>query len=96
MNEKNLEVEEGFYLECAKLLECADHTYRVYPYTKRTRWNNRGAGNGRYPGHGIVRMFGPNTIHVSLYSPRLSGQFKSPEAVYAAIREAIQNDQLQP
>jgi hypothetical protein len=89
MNEKKIDVEQGFYEECAKLLDCAEHTYRVFPYRKRTRWNNRTAGNGRFPGHGLIRMFGPTSIHVALYEPKLSGQFKSMDAVYAAIKEAL-------
>lgn len=78
-----------FYEKCAKLLNCAEHTYRLFPYKKRTRWNNRTAGNGRFPGHGIVRMFGPNAIQVALYNPKLSGQFTSMDAVYAAIKKAM-------
>ncbi len=89
MNEEKLEVEEGFYLECAKLLNCAEHTYRKYPYSKRTRWNNRMAGNGRYPGHGLIRMFGVNLIHVALFEPRLNGQFKCVDDVYEAIKKAL-------
>lgn len=91
MNEEKLSIEQGFYEECAKLLDCAEHTYRQYPYRKRTRWTNRfgGGGNGRYPGHGLIRMFAPNLIHVALFEPRLSGQFKSIEDVYAALKEAL-------
>lgn len=89
MNEEKMDVEQGFYEECAKLLNCAEHIYRKFPYSKRTRWNNRGAGNGRYPGHGLIRMFGPNAIHVALFEPRLSGLFKSPEDVFAALKKAL-------
>lgn len=79
---------EGFYTKCAELLG-ATHAYKKFPYRKRTRWNNRTAGNGRFIGHGLVRVFGPTTIHVSLTSPRLSGCFKSQDAVLEAIKQAM-------
>jgi hypothetical protein len=91
MNEKDYGVEQGFYENCAKLLNNAEHTYK--PFTdgaKRTRWNNRSAGNGRYPGNGIVRMFGPNCISVALLKPKLSGTFTSPDAALAAIKSAME------
>jgi len=91
MNEKDFGVEERFYQQVATLL-CAEHTYRKGP-RKRTRWTNRfeGAGNGRFPPNGLVRMFGPNLIHIALMSPRLSGQFKSPQDALDAIKQAIED-----
>lgn len=59
---------EGFYLRCSELLGCTEHTYKEFPFRKRTRWNNRTAGNGRYPGIGLIRVFGPK-VHISLRTP---------------------------
>lgn len=87
MNEKNYEVEERFYQACAKLL-CAPHEYRPFAPRRRNRWN-RLKGNGRFPGHGCVRMFGENSIHVMLTKPRLNKSFSSCDAALAAIRDAL-------
>lgn len=47
---------EKFYDDVAKILDI-DHTY-VEPVPKRTRWNTRNLGNGRFPGFGTVHHFG--------------------------------------
>lgn len=62
--------DETFYRECARLLGT---TYDCVPFQfhKRTRWNNRTPGSGRFPGHGIIRVFG-DEVHVSLHTPHLS------------------------
>lgn len=67
MNEEQKMVEEGFYKKCAELLGVPD-TYRRYPYSKRTRWNNRAPGNGRFEGYGMIRLFG-SKVHMALRSP---------------------------
>lgn len=85
MEENEISVEQGFYEECAKLLDCAEHTYRKFPYRKRTRWNNRGAGNGRYPGWGLIRLFG-NTVHISFRDPSVNRWFKSKDDALAFLR----------
>jgi hypothetical protein len=61
---------EDFYRECARLLGT---TYDCKPvlYRYRTRWNNRAPGGGRFPGHGIIRIFG-DQVHVQLTNPKLS------------------------
>jgi hypothetical protein len=88
MNEQDVGVEHGFYEAVAVMLGCDEHSYSKFPFRKRTRWNNRQAGNGRYPGHGIVRRFGPDNIHVQLTNPPVSGLFRSAEAALAAIMAA--------
>jgi len=52
-----------FYIKCSDILnvEFIDHSFTHY---KRTRWNNRSAGNGRFPGFGIIRVFG-DKVHVA-------------------------------
>ncbi len=83
------EIEEAFYAEVGRLLD-ANHVYVKFPSRYKSRWNNRAPGNGRFPGHGLVRMFGPAVIHVSLYAPRLNAQFTSAEAAIAAIALAME------
>jgi len=68
MKEDTTLVEQGFYQACADLLG-ARHAYRPFPYDKRTRWNNRTAGNGRFPGFGLIRRFG-DAVHVNLRHPQ--------------------------
>lgn len=80
---------EEFYNAVAELLQCEEHVYKLFPYLKRDRWNNRAAGNGRYPGFGLVRMFSPNLVVVTLTRPALRGQYGSPDLALAAIREAL-------
>jgi hypothetical protein len=67
MKQIEMTVEQGFYQACAELLD-VKHAYRRFPYAKPTRWNNRAAGNGRYPGVGLVRLFG-KSVHVQLRAP---------------------------
>ena len=87
MNE--IRIEEDFYQEIALLLGCDEHCYKQYPYTKRTRWNNRNPGNGRYPGFGIIRRYNSNNISVNLHTPHVVGQFSSETSVLDAIKIAL-------
>lgn len=90
---------EDFYQKCAELLD-TEHTYRAKPQdqirlrydgtvgnTYRNRWNNREPGNGRFPGHGLIRHFG-RLIHVNLLDPRLYGLYKTEEDALVAIEKA--------
>jgi|ERR1035437_4585344 hypothetical protein len=76
-----------FYQKVADLLKCDDHIY-IETYKKRTRWNNRKAGNGRFSNHGLVRYYNSKNIHISLYNPKLSGLFNSVESALEAIKNA--------
>lgn len=81
-------VEDRFYARCAELLGTT-HTYIPWPSPTRgpNRWNNRHAGNGRFSGFGTIRMYGPNSIHVSLRHPRIINRaFRSTDAVYEFLR----------
>ncbi len=77
--------EEQFYTEVAKILN-AETVYKRFPYSKKTRWNNRNPGNGRYEGRGLVRYYSHNCIHICLSNPRLNKMCKSTEEAYAALR----------
>ncbi len=78
---------EEFYAECAALLG-VDHEGKPFTHYRRTRWNNRTPGQGRYPGCGIIRVFG-STVHIALNSPSLSGTFSSKEDALVAIRNLL-------
>lgn len=58
---------EEFYVECERILG-VPHEGAPFPFYKRTRWNNRVAGRGRYPGKGIIRCFG-SQVHIALTQP---------------------------
>ena len=64
--------DEEFYIRCAELLDTA-HLGVKFPYYKRTRWNNRIAGRGRFEGRGIIRCFG-NQVHIALTSPIITSK----------------------
>jgi hypothetical protein len=86
MREEYHEAEGSFYAECARILGTT-HQHKPWSGRGPNRWNNRHAGNGRFPGFGTIRMFSPNAIHVSLHHPRVVNRFvKSPEEAYALIR----------
>lgn len=79
---RDIEIERKFYQRIAEILGVPDN-YKSFPYQKKTRWNNRTAGNGRFEGYGLIRMFGPNCIHVALINPiKVNKIFCSPEEVY--------------
>lgn len=59
--------EDRFYEEVAEIIG-AEHHGEAFLYANRTRWNNRRAGRGRYPGYGIVRLFG-DSVHIALNRP---------------------------
>jgi hypothetical protein len=79
-----------FYRTVATLLHCEAHGYHPFPHGRRTRWNNRQPGSGRFVGHGLVRYYGPAHIHVHLTSPPLQRLFHSREAALAAIAAAME------
>lgn len=60
---------EEFYNECAKILGTV-YDCKPFPWThsRRTRWNNRAPGSGRFPGYGLIRCYG-DVIHVALHKP---------------------------
>ena len=40
----------------------------AFPWYRRTRWNNRKPGSGRFPEFGLIRCFG-DTVHTNLHHP---------------------------
>ena len=54
---------KAFYEACSQILRIP-HEYSV-PVKRRTRWNTRLLGNGRFPGFGLVRCYGDLVIIVA-------------------------------
>ena len=77
---------EQFYSNVAVLLNTT-HDYLPFPFLRRTRWNQRRLGSGRFPNHGIVRCFG-NNVHVALYDPELNVICSSKDAALELIKSA--------
>ncbi len=96
-----MEVKE-FYKACEDILDAKTEyeekvLYTKYnhetgePYkipTRGSRWGGREPGNGRFPGKGLIRVFG-SIIHVSLNDPKIQRTFNSFEEVLAALEEAV-------
>ena len=78
--------DKAFYDACARLLG-VEHDYKPFRYGKRSRWNNRKPGNGRFPGRGLVRAFGDH-VHLSLYRPKpINRLFDSREEALSCLLE---------
>jgi hypothetical protein len=75
--------EKEFYIAVGELLETSQEP-GSFPYSYRTRWNNRVPGRGRFANHGLVRCFGP-IVHVALNDPKLSGVYPTYELALEAI-----------
>jgi hypothetical protein len=76
---------EQFYAEVAEILGTT-HDYREPK--RRTRWNARQVGNGRFPGWGLVRLFG-DAVLVCLRRgpPPLIRRFASREEALEFLRQ---------
>ena len=81
---KTIEEKEEFYSKCAEILNIP-HEF-VVPVPKRTRWNARRNGNGRYPSFGLVQCFG-STVRV--VSKRGTRMFNSYDEVYKYLEEIM-------
>ena len=79
---------QEFYQQIADILNYA-YKLKPFPYYKRTRWNNRAPGSGRFIGHGVVRAFGENLISVCLHTPKINGIFNSYDSAIAAIKNSV-------
>ena len=79
--EARIRREQEFYATCSELLQI-EHDYKV-PFRKKTRWNNRVLGNGRFPGFGTIQYFG-SFIRVMCHKGTF--QFNKFEEVYDFLR----------
>jgi hypothetical protein len=82
--------EQDFYEKCAEILS-VDQFGEAFPWPnyKRTRWNNRAPGRGRFPGFGIIRKFG-DKFHVALTNPQHHGIYNTEEEVFDFLRSIQQ------
>jgi hypothetical protein len=78
---KTLDEKREFYKNCAEILNI-EHDYHD-PVPRRTRWNTRLLGNGRYPGFGLVQCFGSSVRVVSKHGTKL---FKTYEETYEYLK----------
>lgn len=72
-----------FYDRCAEILKIP-HEWNE-PARRRTRWNNRRLGNGRFPGFGLVQTCGEKSFRV--VSKAGTRVFDTADAVYAYLKE---------
>lgn len=82
-----------FYDACAAILGT---TYDCEPFQHayRTRWNNRRPGGGRFPGFGLVRLFGDD-VQIALHHPvPLSATVHGRQAALDRIKDAVETPQL--
>jgi hypothetical protein len=104
---KNYENEKAFFERIAALLETHHeyrrvaiypkvdrHTGEIYvPITENTRWH-RALGNGRFPGHGVIRYWKPDSIQVLFNNPIVRATYTSEEDAIAAIQQAVENSNV--
>ena len=71
------EEKKEFYARCSEILGI-EHEWND-PVPRRTRWNNRVIGNGRFPGFGLIRFYDKQIMVTSKRGTRM---FKTCAAVY--------------
>lgn len=81
---KTQEERREFYGRCSDILNI-EHDYRD-PVRRRTRWNTRNLGNGRYPGFGLVQCFGGNVRVVSKHGTKV---FHTYEETYDYLKKVV-------
>ena len=80
---KSNEEKKEFYERVSAILGIP-HEY--HDPLRRTRWNNRALGNGRYSGFGLVQCFGSSVRVVSKKGTRV---FKDYESVYDYLKTFV-------
>ena len=83
---KTNEDKKIFYETCSEILEIA-HDFKE-PVRRRTRWNTRFLGNGRYPGFGLVQCFGHSIRVVTKDGTKM---FKTYDEVYEYLQKIVDN-----
>jgi hypothetical protein len=78
---KTKDEKREFYENCAEILNI-QHDYHD-PVPRRTRWNARFLGNGRYPGFGLVQCFGSSVRVVSKHGTKI---FNTYEETYEYLK----------
>jgi len=83
----NNETKKEFYARCGEILGIEHHWKE--PVKRRTRWNTRFLGNGRYEGFGTIRCFHSSMFHV--ISRHGVKTFKKPEEVYDFLKKVTKS-----
>jgi len=73
-----------FYARCGEILGI-EHDWNP-PVPRRTRWNNRVIGNGRFPGFGLIRIFGDQIMVTNRAGSKM---FKNKEEVFEHLQKSI-------
>jgi hypothetical protein len=81
---KTIQEKEEFYANCSTILGIP-HLFHD-PVPRRTRWNSRFLGNGRYPGFGLVQCFGSSVRVMSKHGTRV---FKTYEETYDYLKKVV-------
>lgn len=81
---KTNQEKEEFYETCSSILG-VPHVFHD-PVARRTRWNTRFLGNGRYPSFGLVQCFGSSVRVVSKHGTKV---FKTYEETYDYLRKVV-------
>ena len=86
MNMKTNDERRVFYDTVSSILKI-EHEFHD-PVRRRTRWNARFLGNGRFPGFGLVQCFGHAIRVVSKNGTKV---FYSYEEVYDYLKTIVDN-----
>lgn len=78
-----MENKEEFYKNVSDILGI-EHEYNT-PVPRRTRWNNRLIGNGRFPGFGLVRCYSSGVMIIT--KQHGTKTFNTYDEVYSFLKE---------
>lgn len=81
---KTVDEKREFYERVSEILNI-EHDFHD-PLKRRTRWNTRNLGNGRFPGFGLVQCFGSTVRVVSKSGTRM---FDDYEKVYDYLKIVV-------
>ena len=81
---KTNEEKREFYAKCSEILRI-EHNYND-PVPKRTRWNTRLLGNGRFSGFGLVQCYGSMVRVISKHGTKT---FKTYEETYEYLKTVV-------
>ena len=71
-----------FYSKCGEILGI-EHDWKE-PVKKRNRWNTRFIGNGRFPGYGLIRVYGDQIMVISRAGSKM---YQSVDDVYGLLKQ---------
>ena len=77
--------EKRVFYDTVSLILNIEHQFHD-PVRRRTRWNTRIKGNGRFPGFGLVQCFGSTVRVASKHGTKV---FKTYEEVYDYLKKVV-------